>query len=116
MREIQPRLSIFAQPERAYHLSELRRLTGLGSASLQREINKLVSAQLVLSEMVGNQRQISANKQSNLAKISKIKVESMNRAEIDRMFGMSRRRLQDANYSAISQEGRFTRAKSASSK
>jgi len=52
---------IFGQPQRAYHLSELRRLTGLGSASLQREINRLAKAGLIHSEMVGNQRQISAN-------------------------------------------------------
>lgn len=54
-------LWIFGQPKRSYHLSELRRLTGLGSASLQREINRLVEAELATSEMVGNQRQISAN-------------------------------------------------------
>lgn len=52
---------IFGQPGRSYHLSELRRLTGLGSASLQREINRLVDAKLATSEMVGNQRQITAN-------------------------------------------------------
>lgn len=57
-------LWIFGQPERAYHLSELRRLTGLGSASLQREINRLVAANLASSEMVGNQRQIMANAES----------------------------------------------------
>lgn len=55
---------IFGQPDRSYHLSELRRLTGLGSASLQREINRLVDAKLATSEMIGNQRQISANANS----------------------------------------------------
>ena len=55
---------IFGQPGRSYHLSELRRLTGLGSASLQREINRLVDANLATSEMVGNQRQIIANRNS----------------------------------------------------
>ena len=59
---------IFGQPERFYHLSELRRLTGLGSASLQREINRLVDAGLASSKMQGNQRQISANRQSPLFK------------------------------------------------
>lgn len=57
-------LWIFGQPKRAYHLSELRRLTGLGSASLQREINRLVDANLATSEIVGNQRQIAANANS----------------------------------------------------
>jgi predicted nucleotidyltransferase len=55
---------VFGQPERRYHLSELRRLTGLGSASLQRELNRLAEAGLVLSEKVGNQRQFQANRGS----------------------------------------------------
>jgi len=61
-------LWIYGQPERSYHLSELRRLTGLGSASLQREINRLVVAGLANSALKGNQRQISANRQSLLFK------------------------------------------------
>jgi len=61
-------LWIFGQPERSYQLSELRRLTGLGSASLQREINRLVAAGLANSTLKGNQRQISANRQSPLFK------------------------------------------------
>ena len=61
-------LRIFGQPERSYPLSELRRLTGLGSASLQREINRLVAAGIASSTLKGNQRQISANRQSPLFK------------------------------------------------
>jgi DNA-binding transcriptional ArsR family regulator len=55
---------LFAQPERSYYLSELRRLTGLGSASLQRELNRLAEAGLVRSERVGNLRRFQANPQS----------------------------------------------------
>ncbi len=55
---------VFGQPERSYHLSELRRLTGLGSASLQRELNKLTKAGLVHSERVGNLRTFQANAES----------------------------------------------------
>ncbi len=55
---------LFGQPGRSYHLSELRRLSGLGSASLQRELNRLVEAGLVLSERVGNLRRFQANPQS----------------------------------------------------
>ena len=55
---------VFGQPEREFYLSELRRLTGLGSASLQRELNRLADAGLVLSERVGNLRRIRANPQS----------------------------------------------------
>lgn len=55
---------LFGQPERGYHLSELRRLTGLGSASLQRELNRLAEAGLLDSEAVGNMRRFQANPQS----------------------------------------------------
>lgn len=55
---------LFGQPDRSYHLSELRRLTDLGSASLQRELNRLVDAGLILSERVGNLRRFQANPQS----------------------------------------------------
>jgi len=44
----------------------------------------------------------------NLAKIGKIKAEPMNQAEIDRMLNMARKRLQDANVTELSQEGRFS--------
>ena len=55
---------VFGQPERSYHLNELRRLTGLGSASLQRELGKLAAAGLVRSEKVGNMRVFQVNTQS----------------------------------------------------
>lgn len=57
-------LWLFGQPERSYHLSELRRLTGLGSASLQRELNRLVESKLVNSERLGSLRCFRANPQS----------------------------------------------------
>ena len=52
---------LFGRPDRAYHLSELRRLTGLGSASVQRELNRLADAGLLESRAVGNMRQFQAN-------------------------------------------------------
>lgn len=55
---------LFGQPERAYHLSEMLRLTGLGSASLQRELNRLVLGGLVLTERVGNLRRFQADANS----------------------------------------------------
>ena len=55
---------VFGQPDRSYHLSELRRLTGLGSASVQRELNRLTMAGLMLSERTGNQRRFQANRVS----------------------------------------------------
>jgi len=55
---------LFGQPQRGYHLNELLRLTGLGSASLQRELKKLTEAGLVRSERVGNLRRFQANSES----------------------------------------------------
>ena len=55
---------LFGQPDRAYHLNELRRLTGLGSASLQRELNRLAGAGLVDAQAVGNLRRFQANPKS----------------------------------------------------
>jgi DNA-binding transcriptional ArsR family regulator len=55
---------VFGQPEREFHLSELRRLTGLGSASLQRELKRLTEAGLLDSERVGNMRRFRANPDS----------------------------------------------------
>ena len=55
---------LFGQPERSYYFSELLRLTALGSASLQRELNRLANAGLVRSERVGNLRRFQANPQS----------------------------------------------------
>ncbi len=55
---------LFGHPERSFHLSELRRLTGLASASLQRELNRLAKAGLINSERAGNLRRFQANPQS----------------------------------------------------
>jgi predicted nucleotidyltransferase len=55
---------LFGQPDRIYHLNELRRLTGMGSASLQRELNRLATAGLVVAQAVGNLRRFQANPQS----------------------------------------------------
>ena len=52
---------LFGQPEREFHLNELRRLTKLGSASLQRELNRLAGAGLIHSERIGNLRCFRAN-------------------------------------------------------
>ena len=55
---------LFGQPARSFHLSELRRLTGLGSASVQSELNRLTDAGLLVSERVGNLRCFQANADS----------------------------------------------------
>ncbi len=55
---------LFGQPGRGFHLNEMRRLTGLGSASLQRELNRLADAGLVNTDRVGNLRRFQANEHS----------------------------------------------------
>jgi predicted nucleotidyltransferase len=55
---------LFGQPSRSFYLSELRRLTGLGSASLQRELNRLADAGLVSSQRAGNLRRFQAQPDS----------------------------------------------------
>ena len=51
-------------PARAFHVNELIRLTGLGSASVQGEIGRLFDAGLVTDERIGNVRRVQANPSS----------------------------------------------------
>jgi predicted nucleotidyltransferase len=55
---------LFGQPARSFHLSELRRLTNLGSATPQRELKRLNDAGLITSDRVGNLRCFRANEKS----------------------------------------------------
>lgn len=55
---------LFGQPERWFHVNELLRLTGLGSASLQRELARLDAGGLVATERVGNLRRFRADERS----------------------------------------------------
>ena len=55
---------LFGQPERWFHFNELLRLTGLGSASLQRELSRLDAGGLVVAEQVGNLRRRRADERS----------------------------------------------------
>jgi predicted nucleotidyltransferase len=55
---------IFGMHTRAFHVNELMRLTGLGSASVQREIGRLFDAGLVTDERIGNVRRVQANPSS----------------------------------------------------
>ena len=55
---------IFGMPARAFHLNELMRLTGLGSASVQREVGRLFDAGLVTDERIANVRRVQANPSS----------------------------------------------------
>jgi predicted nucleotidyltransferase len=57
---------LFGQTQRMFHVQELMRLTGLGSASLQREVNRLLEAGLLREQRTGNLRHLQANEQSPL--------------------------------------------------
>ncbi|MEN9864602.1 MAG: hypothetical protein RL748_192, partial [Pseudomonadota bacterium] len=52
---------LFVRVDEAFYLNEIIRLTGLGSASAQRELKQLELAGLILSERSGNQRRFQAN-------------------------------------------------------
>jgi DNA-binding transcriptional ArsR family regulator len=55
---------LFVRVDDALHLNEILRLTGMGSASLQRELKRLSDAGLIVSQRIGNIRQFRANKES----------------------------------------------------
>ena len=56
--------SVFGHPGRWFHVNELKRATGLASASLQRELKKLETARLVRIEHLGNLKRFQANEDS----------------------------------------------------
>ena len=55
---------LFGQPDRTFYGNQLLRLTNSGRGSLQRELEKLVSADLVKVSHIGNQKHYQANKMS----------------------------------------------------
>jgi DNA-binding transcriptional ArsR family regulator len=55
---------LFARVDEGFHLNEIMRQTGLGSASAQRELKRLFEAGLINSERIGNVRRFTPNKES----------------------------------------------------
>ena len=55
---------LFGSPQQWFHVNELIRLTGLGSASLQRELKRLDAAGLIVTEQIGNLKRMRANEAS----------------------------------------------------
>lgn len=55
---------LFVRVNEGFHLNEIMRLTGLGSASAQRELRRLHEAGLITSERIGNVRRFWPNKDS----------------------------------------------------
>jgi predicted nucleotidyltransferase len=52
---------VFLDPSREFHLRELVRLTGFAPRSVQKEVEKLVSADLLSDRRSGNRRYLRAN-------------------------------------------------------
>ncbi|WP_426074941.1 ArsR family transcriptional regulator [Janthinobacterium sp. DSP2-3-3] len=55
---------LFVRVNEGFHLNEIMRLTGLGSASAQRELRRLHESGLITSERIGNVRRFWPNKES----------------------------------------------------
>jgi DNA-binding transcriptional ArsR family regulator len=55
---------LFVRANQGFHLNEIMRLTGLGSASAQRELKRLYDSGLIVSERIGNVRRFRPNKES----------------------------------------------------
>ena len=55
---------LFVRVNEGFHLNEIMRLTGLGSASAQRELRRLHESGLIISERIGNVRRFWPNKES----------------------------------------------------
>ncbi|MEO6352308.1 MAG: nucleotidyltransferase domain-containing protein, partial [Burkholderiaceae bacterium] len=53
---------LFVRVDDAFYLNEIIRLTGLGSASVQRELKRLEDAGLIASQRVGNMRRFQVNR------------------------------------------------------
>lgn len=55
---------LFGNPDRSYYAKEIVRLAGVGSGTVQRELEKLSGAGLLSVRKIGNQKHYQANRQS----------------------------------------------------
>lgn len=55
---------LFGNPDRSYYTQEIVRFAGVGSGTVQRELEKLSNAGLLSVKKVGNQKHFQANRQS----------------------------------------------------
>lgn len=61
---------LFGKSDRVFHINELRRLTGLGSASFQRELKRLATAGLIETQAVGQSASFSG--ESSIARFTEL--------------------------------------------
>jgi predicted nucleotidyltransferase len=77
---------LFGQPDRSFYGNELLRLTGTGRGALQRELEKLVAAELVTVKFIGNQKHYQANAASPIfAELRGIVLKTIGLADVLRM-------------------------------
>lgn len=57
---------LYGQPDNDFHTNEIIRKTQTGTGSVQRELEKLTAAGLVISKQVGNQKRYQANRDNPL--------------------------------------------------
>ncbi len=55
---------LFGNPERSYYANEIVRFAGAGIGAVQRELERLESAQLVTVSKIGNQKHYQANREA----------------------------------------------------
>jgi predicted nucleotidyltransferase len=55
---------LFGNPDRSYYANEIVRFAGAGIGAVQRELERLESAQLVTTSKIGNQKHYQANREA----------------------------------------------------
>jgi len=55
---------LFGRPEKSFYAKEIVRLAGVGTGTVQRELEKFSAVGLLTVEQIGNQKHYQANKQS----------------------------------------------------
>lgn len=54
---------LYGQPERSFYTNEILRLTGMGVATIKRELNRMLAAGILSMTKIGNQHHYQANSQ-----------------------------------------------------
>ena len=52
---------LYAQPERSFYIKEILRLTGMGVATIKRELDRMIAAGILHMTKIGNQHHYQAN-------------------------------------------------------
>ena len=52
---------LYGQPERSFYLKELLRLSGMGVATVRRELERMLAAEIITRKIIGNQHHFQAN-------------------------------------------------------